>query len=164
MNGGKDCPAMKCGQMGHRIKDCPAMKSELVTKPTDVKQRPKVQGRVFAITEQDAKASKSVVTGTIPIFSHNARVLIDPGSTHSFVSCAYMKYADCVPELLDFELSVSTPLGETMVAEFICKACVIKIGGNELLADLILLEIQEFDVILGMDWLATYHANVDCYT
>ena len=74
-----------------------------------------------------------------------------------------MKYADCVPELLDFELSVSTPLGETMVAEFICKSCVIKIGGNELLADLILLEIQEFDVILGMDWLAAYHANVDCY-
>ena len=50
-----------------------------------------------------------------------------------------------------------------MVAEFICKSCVIKIGGNELLADLILLEIQEFDVILGMDWLAAYHANVDCY-
>ena len=58
--------------MGHRIKDCPAMKNELVTKPTDVKQRPKVQGRVFAITEQDAKASKSVVTGTILIFSHTA--------------------------------------------------------------------------------------------
>ncbi|KAL4643006.1 hypothetical protein ACB092_02G061200 [Castanea dentata] len=55
----------KCGQMGHRIKDCPAMKSELVAKPTDVKQRPKVQGRVFAITEQDTKASKSVVTGSI---------------------------------------------------------------------------------------------------
>ena len=153
----------KCGQMGHRIKDCPSMKSELMAKPTEVKQRPKVQGRVFAITEQDAKASKSVVTGTIPIFSHTARVLIDPGSTHSFVSCAYMKYADCVLELLDFELSVSTPLGKTMVAEFICKSCVIKIGGNELLADLILLEIQEFDVILGMDWLAAYHANVDCY-
>ena len=58
--------------MGHRIKDCPSMKSELVAKLTEVKQRPKVQGRVFAITEQDAKASKSVVTGTIPIFSHTA--------------------------------------------------------------------------------------------
>ncbi|KAK4563696.1 hypothetical protein RGQ29_006014 [Quercus rubra] len=62
----------KCGQMGHRIKDCPSMKSELVAKPTEVKRRPKVQGRVFAITEQDTKASKSVVTGTIPIFSHTA--------------------------------------------------------------------------------------------
>ena len=149
--------------MGHRIKDCPALKSELMAKPIDVKQRPKVQGCVFAITEQDAKASKSVVTGTILIFSHTAQVLIDPGSTHSFVSCAYMKYAECVPKLLDFELSISTPLGEAMVAKFICKSCVIKIGRNELLADLILLEIQEFDVILGMDWLAAYHANVDCY-
>ena len=50
-----------------------------------------------------------------------------------------MKYGDCVLELLDFEHSVSTPLGETMGAEFICQSCVIKIGGNELLADLILL-------------------------
>ena len=58
------------------------------------------------------------------------------------------------PELLDFELTVSTPLVETMVAESICKSCVVKIGGNELLADLILFEIQEFDVILGIDWLA----------
>ena len=58
--------------MGHRIKDCPALKSELMAKPIDVKQRPKVQGRVFAITEQDAKASKSVVIGTILIFSHIA--------------------------------------------------------------------------------------------
>ena len=74
-----------------------------------------------------------------------------------------MKYADCVHELLDFELSFSTPLGKTMVVEFICKSCVIKIGGNELLADLILLEIQEFDVILGMHWLVAYRANVDCY-
>ena len=74
-----------------------------------------------------------------------------------------MKYANCVLELLDFELSISTSLGKTMVAEFICKSCVIKIGGNELLADLILLEIQEFDVILGMDCLVAYHANVNCY-
>ena len=74
-----------------------------------------------------------------------------------------MKYADYVSGLLDFELFVSTPLGETMVAKSICKSCVIKIGGNELLANLIHLEIQEFDVILGMDCLAAYYANVDCY-
>jgi hypothetical protein len=30
--------------------------------------------------------------------------------------------------------------------------------------DLIPLEIQDFDVILGMNWLNTYHANVNCLT
>ncbi|RVW29692.1 Transposon Ty3-I Gag-Pol polyprotein [Vitis vinifera] len=29
--------------------------------------------------------------------------------------------------------------------------------------DLVLLDLQDFDVILGMDWLASYHASVDCF-
>ncbi|KAK9996703.1 hypothetical protein SO802_021389 [Lithocarpus litseifolius] len=56
----------KCGKTGHFIKDCPALKSELMTKPSDVYQRPKIQGRVFAITRQDVEESKS---GTISLFS-----------------------------------------------------------------------------------------------
>ena len=31
------------------------------------------------------------------------------------------------------------------------------------MADLILLDIHDFDVILGMDWLSRHHAKVDCY-
>eukprot|EP00261_Vitis_vinifera_P016511 XP_010645575.2 PREDICTED: uncharacterized protein LOC104877887 [Vitis vinifera] len=29
--------------------------------------------------------------------------------------------------------------------------------------DLVLLDLQDFDVILGMDWLASYHASIDCF-
>ena len=35
--------------------------------------------------------------------------------------------------------------------------------GRELLADLVLLDMHDFDVILGMDWLASYHASVHCF-
>ena len=31
------------------------------------------------------------------------------------------------------------------------------------MTDLILLDIHDFDVILGMDWLSRHHATVDCY-
>ena len=34
---------------------------------------------------------------------------------------------------------------------------------NEFMAELILLDIHDFDVILGMDWLSRHHATVDCY-
>ena len=30
-------------------------------------------------------------------------------------------------------------------------------------ADLVVLEMHDFDVILGMDWLAGHHASMDCY-
>ena len=56
----------KCGKMDHRIKDCPALKSELMVKPNDVNQRPKIQGWVFAITGQSDEETK---LGIISLFS-----------------------------------------------------------------------------------------------
>ena len=35
--------------------------------------------------------------------------------------------------------------------------------GQEFMAYLILLDIHDFDVILGMDWLSRHHATMDCY-
>ncbi|XP_030948929.1 uncharacterized protein LOC115972826 [Quercus lobata] len=49
----------KCGKMGHRIKDCPALKTEPMVKLNDMNQRPKIQGRVFAITGQSDEETKS---------------------------------------------------------------------------------------------------------
>ena len=37
------------------------------------------------------------------------------------------------------------------------------IADRELLADLTLLEMRDFDIILGIDWLATHYAMVDCH-
>ena len=36
-------------------------------------------------------------------------------------------------------------------------------GGQDFMENLILLDIHDFDVILGMDWLSRHHATVDCY-
>ena len=36
------------------------------------------------------------------------------------------------------------------------------IEGRELLADLVLLDVMDFDVILEMDWLSQHYAMVDC--
>lgn len=35
--------------------------------------------------------------------------------------------------------------------------------GRDIVADLILLDMVDFDVILGMDWLSPYHVILDCY-
>ena len=39
----------------------------------------------------------------------------------------------------------------------------LKISEKELVVDLISLHIHDFDLILGMDWLATYHASIDYF-
>ena len=41
--------------------------------------------------------------------------------------------------------------------------CRVIIEGHEFRANLVLLDIQDFDVILGMDWLSRHHATMDCF-
>ena len=75
-----------------------------------------VQGRVFALTEQDAQAATEVVSGTLNICSKAAHVLFDSSSSHSFISLAFAHMLHMSPELLDCELRVSTPSGVMLCA------------------------------------------------
>ena len=52
---------------------------------------------------------------------------------------------------------------ETLVCNSMLKSCVIQIEDREMLADLILMDMYDYDIILGMDGLAAYHASVDCF-
>ena len=51
-----------------------------------------------------------------------------------------------------------------MVVNSVVKACSILVAGEILYADLVVIKLDKFDVILGMDWLAKHHAIVNCYT
>jgi len=59
---------------------------------------------------------------------------------------------------------VSTPIGNCIGIDLVLISSIINIDGRELCADLILLYMFEFDVILVIDWLAVYHANVDYFS
>ena len=52
-------------------------------------QQPRAQGRMNAITSQEARASNAVVEGTVCVSKNIARVLFDPGATHSFISSSF---------------------------------------------------------------------------
>jgi hypothetical protein len=155
-----------CKQPGHYARVCPTKGSGSSSSPQTQKSDAsvkRVQGRVYALTTQDAQATDTVVTGILPLFSTPARVLFDPGSTHSFISCGFVRNVARSPEPLEYELSVSTPLGDTLMSNLVLKSCMFCIEGRELSADLVLLGMHDFDVILGMNWLAAYHASVDCF-
>ena len=55
-----------------------------------------------------------MVTGTLSIFSMDACVLIDPRSTHSYISTAFAARVSEAPSELDQELVVSTPVGRSI--------------------------------------------------
>ena len=69
------------------------------------------------------------------------------------------------PIKLPYDLEVRKPTGErNLIANWVYRDCQIWVGERKLLADLIGLAIKGYDVILEMDWLARYNAQLNCKT
>ena len=57
---------------------------------------------------------------------------------------------------------MSSPLGIRARIGMICRGCELEISGTLLTVDLRIMDMSDFDVILGMDWLTTYRVVIDC--
>ena len=91
------------------------------------------------------------MTGTIRIHTLFARALIDSGSTYSFVFISFAGLLGMSIDNMNFDLFVATPLGDFVVVNKILKDCCVMIGYRNMTVDLVLLGLQDFDVILGMN-------------
>ena len=59
---------------------------------------------------------------------------------------------------------VSAPIGELILAKQVYRNCVIYINHKDTMADLVELDMVDFDVILGMDWFHACYASIYCRT
>ncbi|XP_073061840.1 uncharacterized protein [Primulina eburnea] len=66
------------------------------------------------------------------------------------------------PTVVPVEFNIVLPSGEEIWTNSIFKACPVLMGSRLLYADLIVIPMVAFDVLLGMDWLSTYRAVIDC--
>ncbi|XP_048131544.1 uncharacterized protein LOC125314113 [Rhodamnia argentea] len=58
---------------------------------------------------------------------------------------------------------VSTPLKDIVIAAVSRPGCRLVVDGHESEIDLVVLEMYDFDLIVGMDWLTKQRATMDCY-
>ena len=73
------------------------------------------------------------------------------------------RYLGLEVETLEEPLYVSSSLGIRARIGMICRGCELEISGTLLKVDLRIMDMSEFDVILGMDWLtAAYRVVIDC--
>ncbi|XP_028085066.1 uncharacterized protein LOC114286168 [Camellia sinensis] len=171
----------RCGNIGRMVRGC-LMRSNDVNRPMassagsafvarlnartnargNTGNKTLRQGRVFALVPGDVQNIESVVSGIISICAHDAHVLMDSSSTHSFVSHAFSRKLTRPLESMNYLLSISTPSGGSMVCAYLYPSCDIVIGDVTLYVDLLPLGIDHFECILGMDWLTKYCATIDC--
>ena len=128
-----------------------------------IQTEPRTQARVYAVTQQDADAAPDVVTGIISILEHDAYTLVDPGATHSFASKPFLDRFQIKTQPLEGRMRVSLPVGDPLLADRVVRDSRVLIGGQEFPADFVALDMRDFDVVLGMDWLSRHRATLDCY-
>ena len=63
---------------------------------------------------------------------------------------------------MEKSLHVSSPLGTRVIVDLICWDYELEISGILLTVDMRVMNMLDFDVILGMDWLTAHRVVIDC--
>ncbi|GKB23850.1 putative nucleotidyltransferase, ribonuclease H, partial [Tanacetum coccineum] len=152
-----------CGQGGHLAKDCGKNRGVSNTGNGNNRQHT-TRGRVSALTTNQAANAPGTILGTLYMYDRDVFVLFDTGATHSVVSLAFSKHIKVPSTLLDYALSISTPMKNNVVIGHEYRDCPLRFDDKIRSANLLPLEMSDFDIILGMDWLTEHRATIDCYS
>ena len=114
------------------------------------------QGRVYAITPQIEPVDQSIIQGMFMTSRLWAKILFDYGALHSFVDASSVNVLGLEVETLEEPLYVSSLLGTRVRIDQICRDCELNISRILLTVDLRVINILDYEVILGMDWLMAH--------
>nr|GEZ58135.1 hypothetical protein [Tanacetum cinerariifolium] len=157
----------ECGRPGHFRKDCPKLRNQHRGNQTRNKTRNKTGGnkvtaKAYAIGEGETNPDSNVFTGTFFLNNCYASMLFDSGVDRSFVSTTFSALLDVSPSTLDTSYAVELVDGRVSKTNIILRGCTLGLLGHPFNIDQIPVELGSFDVIIGMDWLAKYHALIVC--
>ncbi|XP_021747872.1 putative uncharacterized protein DDB_G0267840 [Chenopodium quinoa] len=116
--------------------------------------------RLSVMSKGEAERSSNVVTGTFSMQYVSINTLFDSGAAYSFISTSVVRKLN-LTESSHVDVSVSLPTGKLVHCNKIFKGLPLKIGEAIFPSDLIEFNLGDLDVILGMDWLSLYKANID---
>lgn len=161
----------RCGEQGHRTFECPNKK---IDKPLQAKvnememtiEEANEQGkctdpilRCMTTSVNHLKASVIKIMGDIR--GARANFLIDSGSTHCFISSALVKN-----QKLKLDQKIKRPVllanGQKHFTKGLIKDLSFALNKETHVGDFYVIDMGKRDLILGMDWLVSNHALIDC--
>jgi hypothetical protein len=113
------------------------------------------QGRVNFTTLSELLEGAPIMTGTFSINHQPVIILFDSGATHSFISpkCGTKVGLEFYPTKGAY--MIATPGGK------ISSSVPIQLGRSLVRTDLLLLDLEGMDVLLGMDWMTRHRVSLD---
>ncbi|XP_069148137.1 uncharacterized protein [Solanum lycopersicum] len=124
-----------CGQSCHRLRVCHSVKEVVMVELSlQIQQHQQVArlSRVTPLARQDQEGSPDVVTGMLRLFDLYVYGLLDPGATLSFVTPHIAVQFSVSPETLSESFSVSTPVGDPVIARRVYRNCPVSLSERHL--------------------------------
>ncbi|GJR38219.1 putative reverse transcriptase domain-containing protein [Tanacetum coccineum] len=147
------------GAQGHYRKDCPKVKNQKCGNKARV---PDARGKAYVLGGGDANPGSNTVTSTFLLNDHHAYMLFDLGADRSFVSNTFSALLDIIPSALDVSYAVELADGRTSETNTVLRGCTLGLLGHPFNIVLMPIDLDSFDVIIRMDWLANNHVVIVC--
>nr|GEY47994.1 reverse transcriptase domain-containing protein [Tanacetum cinerariifolium] len=106
--------------------------------------------------------NSNVVMGTFLLNNRYASILFDTGADRSFVSTAFSSQIDITITALDHYYDVEHADGRIIGLNTILRGCTLNFLNHPFDIDLMLVELDSFDAIIGINRLARYHTVIVC--
>lgn len=90
------------------------------------------------------------------MFNSLASVLINMGTSHSFISTAFTFALGLEIDQLESLFWVESSIGGRVALWRVCCSCEIEVADRRLFFDFFILDMHTFDIILGIDWLTHF--------
>ncbi|GKF00003.1 putative reverse transcriptase domain-containing protein, partial [Tanacetum coccineum] len=161
----------ECGRPRHYRKDCPKLRNQNYRNKIRNKNGNKTENhtgdnkataRDYAIGGGGTNPDSNVVTGTFLLNNCHASMLFDSRADRSFMTSTFSALLDVAPSTLDTSYAIELADGRILETNVVLRDCTLGLLGHPFDIDLMLVELGSFDIIIGMDWLAKYHALIVC--
>ncbi|GKC44196.1 putative reverse transcriptase domain-containing protein, partial [Tanacetum coccineum] len=144
---------------GHFKTECPKLKNNNIGNPVGNGNAP---AKVYMVGHAGTNLESNVVTGTFLLNNRYASIIFDTGANRSFVSVAFSSQIDITPTTLDHYYDVELADRRIIRLNTIIRGCTLNLLNHPFNIDLMFVELGSFNTIIGMDWLAKYHAVIVC--
>ena len=116
----------------------------------------------YALPSTNGGDRGDMVIGIISVDSFDAHVLFDSGTSFSFVSEGFVAHASLSLQRIGQPIVVSSAKG-LINSYSVCPGCSVFLAEETFVANLVVIPLESFDVILGMDWLSQYRIVISCF-
>ncbi|GJU53081.1 putative reverse transcriptase domain-containing protein [Tanacetum coccineum] len=149
----------ECGVQGHYRSDCPKLKNG---NQGNRAGNGNAIARAYVVGSTGTNLNSNVVMGTFLLNNRYASILFDTGADRSFISTAFSSLIDIIPTTLDHGYDVELADGRIIWVNTLIRGRTLNFLNHPFNIDLMPVEMGSFDIIIGMDWLAKYHAVIVC--